>query len=341
MTLSTGMLDAGGIVGGTLTKRSGGLPPILEPTAGSQFGEAVAWLRTNREGLDFLLSRFGALTFRGFGLRSASDFDAFIRAYPTLRWGYLGGTSPRNAVIGNVMEATHAPADRVIKLHQEMAYARDFPAKLAFFCERPPASGGETNIGDMRGVTQRMDPTFRGMIRERGLLYRRFFRSRLWAPGHPKLDIVHRTWNEAFSTDDPVEVEDFCTKTGSTFCWTENGLIATFLAKGLLEHPHTGEEVLFNGFTGIHFSRANMGDHLYELHRQYYGDDHPLPSDVTFGDGEPLPEDKVLALIAQLDDATVAPAWEAGDVMIIDNLLTAHGRNAFTGTRLVRVALLS
>jgi hypothetical protein len=34
-----------------------------------------------------------------------------------------------------------------VKLHQEMAYLKHYPAKIAFYCHQPAASGGETIIG--------------------------------------------------------------------------------------------------------------------------------------------------------------------------------------------------
>jgi hypothetical protein len=37
-----------------------------------------------------------------------------------------------------------------IKLHQEMAYLKHYPAKIAFYCHRPVAGGGETIIGGHR-----------------------------------------------------------------------------------------------------------------------------------------------------------------------------------------------
>jgi alpha-ketoglutarate-dependent taurine dioxygenase len=48
----------------------------------------------------------------------------------------------------------------------------------------------------------------------------------------------------------------------------------------------------------------------------------------------------VEALYPVLEEVTVAFPWRAGDVMILDNIYSFHGRNAFTGTRDVQVALL-
>jgi Taurine catabolism dioxygenase TauD, TfdA family len=38
--------------------------------------------------------------------------------------------------------------------------------------------------------------------------------------------------------------------------------------------------------------------------------------------------------------ATIAPGWHAGDVLLIDNIYTGHGRTPFTGHRDVQVALV-
>ena len=41
-----------------------------------------------------------------------------------------------------------------------------------------------------------------------------------------------------------------------------------------------------------------------------------------------------------LNDETIAVPWQNGDILMIDNILTFHGRNPYTGHRDVQVALL-
>jgi len=50
-------------------------------------------------------------------------------------------------------------------------------------------------------------------------------------------------------------------------------------------------------------------------------------------------EEDYLALRDLFEARKIAFAWRAGDVMLLDNKLTAHGRHAYTGERDVQVML--
>ena len=64
-----------------------------------------------------------------------------------------------------------------------------------------------------------------------------------------------------------------------------------------------------------------------------------LPQSVTFADGSPIPAEYV----TQVRDRGLAHAvdvdWQEGDLLVVDNVLVAHGRRPFTGPRRVLVAM--
>jgi hypothetical protein len=64
-----------------------------------------------------------------------------------------------------------------------------------------------------------------------------------------------------------------------------------------------------------------------------------LPRNVCFGDGAPIGADDIAAIAAAHDQAIVSFPWQVGDVLLIDNLLVSHGREPYTGTRRVVVAM--
>lgn len=67
-------------------------------------------------------------------------------------------------------------------------------------------------------------------------------------------------------------------------------------------------------------------------------DEEDLPRNVYYGDGSPI-EDEVLAQIrAVLDDCAIS-FWQEGDVLMLDNMLSAHARSPFEGLRKVIVAM--
>lgn len=318
-------------------------PPLVEArddALRTDTAASAAWLAANKPQIEALLLEHGVITFRGFCLNTAEDFDSFLSCFPSHGAGYAGGTSPRGKVAGRVMESTQAPPDREILLHQEMAYTRDFPKRLAFFCELPPLSGGETLIGDMRRFTREVDPEFFAKVKRLGVRYVRRFRNPDWKPGHPDLDVLHRSWVDAFGADDRDAAQAACAATGSACEWTDYGLEASFVTKGFEVHPVTGEEVWFNVIPAFDLNAVSQGARFQQLHEEYYGESHPWPQGVTFGDNSPFTREEIEALYPVLERVTVAPRWQRGDVQLLDNILTGHGRATFTGPRTVRVMLL-
>jgi len=52
-----------------------------------------------------------------------------------------------------------------------------------------------------------------------------------------------------------------------------------------------------------------------------------------------IPDDVAAHLRDAYDRETVKFPWQAGDLLMIDNMLVAHGRASFTGKRLVLAAM--
>jgi len=64
-----------------------------------------------------------------------------------------------------------------------------------------------------------------------------------------------------------------------------------------------------------------------------------LPRHVYFGDGSPIP-DAVMDHVGEVYEKTaVRFAWQPGDMVSLDNMLTAHARDPYVGARKIVVAL--
>jgi alpha-ketoglutarate-dependent taurine dioxygenase len=63
------------------------------------------------------------------------------------------------------------------------------------------------------------------------------------------------------------------------------------------------------------------------------------PRNVYYGDGSPI-EDEVVERVREVyERCAVRFPWREGDVLMLDNMLTAHGRSPFTGERKITVAM--
>ena len=236
------------------------------------------------------------------------------------------------------------PPDLSLTLHQEMSYLPRWPGRMAFYCHVAAATGGETIIGDMRTAGAAMPAAFFKAIDQRGVLYCRNFRDQV-DTRHPILDTIHRTWQDAYLTDDKAIAEARCVRMGLDYRWNDDGSLTTeYRTAGVIEHPATGERVWFNQIPAQTMRtkiERRFGPAITALIEEYYPPGRTRPTETWFGDGGAIDPADIDAVYDALDTVTVAFPWRAGDMMVLDNVLTAHGRNPYTGDRDVQVALLA
>jgi alpha-ketoglutarate-dependent taurine dioxygenase len=320
-----------------------GLPMFVQPRntrLRDDFDAARSWFESHQTSFDELIAQHGALVFRGFPIWDTAAFAAMTAHYESPRFGYTGGSSPRERISAHIYEATHTPAQDVLMMHQEMAYLPTYPSRIAFYCRIPAASGGETFLADMRRVTAALPLEFVEQIERRGVRYGRNFRDRTASTGDVWLDAVHRSWQAAFNTTDRAKPITDCEAMGLKGEWLEDGSLASsYLSRGLINHPRTGERIWFNQIATTTIGPESIGPR-FPFYDGFYGADKPRPYDTTYGDGSAIPRPYIEALYQTLKAHTVAFPWSSGDLLLIDNYVTSHGRNAYTGMRDVQVALL-
>jgi alpha-ketoglutarate-dependent taurine dioxygenase len=320
-----------------------GLPLFIQPTdpvLGADSTAAVAWVEANRPALDNVLLTVGAYVLRGFAVPDTKAFQGMIGSYKTGGLTYVGGASPRGKIDGQVFESTHAPAAAVLAMHQEMSYLPNYPNRVAFYCRMPSVTGGETFLADMRLYTEKLPKDFVEQLRERGVIYTRNFRAPDDSTGHPDLDIFHRTWPDTFSTDDADEAVRRAKAMGMGAEWLPDGSLSiTYLATGFATHPDSGAVVSFHQIPSQAITEENVG-YRYELYQRFYGKKRPLPYHPTYGDGSEFAPEHLSAMYQLAKDIRIGFPWSHGDVLVLDNFLTGHGRNSFTGNRNIQVALL-
>lgn len=63
------------------------------------------------------------------------------------------------------------------------------------------------------------------------------------------------------------------------------------------------------------------------------------PRHCYYGDGTPIRDEDMQALLEVYAGLEERFEWQSGDVMLLDNLLMAHGRDAYSGERKLLVAM--
>lgn len=64
-----------------------------------------------------------------------------------------------------------------------------------------------------------------------------------------------------------------------------------------------------------------------------------LPSNATYGDGTPITIEELDAVRRAYHESEVVYPWQRGDLLVVDNVLVAHGRKPFHGPRRVLAAM--
>ena len=325
----------------TATCPERGPPPLFierVPGALDEIGEFLDWAEARRELLDHLILQYGGIVLRGFPLASAEDFDRFVRLFPAYDRGYVAGMTPRNFVAGKVMESTRLAADYKIGLHSEMAYMRTYPPRIAFFARKAAGVGGETIIGSLREITRRLPKPLRARLEAH-----KVHMVRNYAPCGNTRDaavVEHADqmgWDDAFHTESRSDVEAQCRAIGLDFTWNADAsLTVVDTLDPFTDHPKTGERFFRSN---VHTNKA--------ADRQGYGDirtrvqaSQKRRSGHFLDNGEELSPDECETIHRILEEVEISWKWQDGDVMILDNLQVAHGRNPFSGPREILVALL-
>jgi alpha-ketoglutarate-dependent taurine dioxygenase len=300
------------------------LPLLVEPEIEGL--ELAAWAEKNRATLEEHLARRGGVLFRGFSVRGEEDLQAVVQAVSGDLMEYTYRSTPRTRLSGRIYTSTEYPADQSIPLHNEMSYSAHWPMKVFFLCVLPAESQGETPIADSRRVFQRLDPALRERFAEKQVMYIRNYGEGVDLP-----------WQDVFQTADRAEVEAFCRAGGIGCEWRGGDRLTTRqVCQAVARHPRTGEWVWFNQAHLFHVSSLPPG--VREMLLETFGE-QGVPRHACYGDGSPIEESAIAAVRGIYAEESVVFPWLEGDLLLLDNMLVAHGRRPYTGRRRVVVGM--
>jgi alpha-ketoglutarate-dependent taurine dioxygenase len=284
------------------------------------------FVAAGRQALRALLHKHGALLLRGFQVDGIDGFETAVRAMSGEPLPYEERSSPRSTIKDRIYTSTDYPPAEEIFLHNENSYRSTWPMTLYFYCMEPPDERGATPLSDTRQVLVTLDAAIRD----------EFARRRWMAVRNLGLEFG-LFWQEVFNTDDRDEIIRFCAANDVRAEWRpDGGLRTTSVRETIHRHPWTGEPVWFNHAAVFHISTLprDVRDGIREMF-----DEQGLPSNSYFGDGGVITDDVMLHIRECYRADAVRFDHQRGDVLVIDNMLVAHGREPFTGPRKIAVAM--
>jgi amino acid adenylation domain-containing protein len=300
------------------------LPLIVQPDV--EAVDLITWAGLNKGLIEEQLLKHGAILFRDFGGASVTGFEQFTRTISPELMQYGERSSPRHKVSDSVYTSTDHPADQPIVLHNEQSYTLSWMMKLWFCCLQPARQGGGTPIADSRRVFRRLSPKLVEKFEEKQVMYLRNYGAGLGLP-----------WQEAFQTSEKREVEEYCGQAGIRYEWLDGERLRTRqIRPAIRRHPKTDEEVWFNHALFFHVSsleEATRDSLLSGLKEE------DLPFNTYYGDGSPFEPAALCEIREAYRQETVSFPWQAGDILMVDNMLVAHGREPYSGQRQVVVAM--
>ncbi|HEX8190600.1 MAG TPA: TauD/TfdA family dioxygenase [Pyrinomonadaceae bacterium] len=301
----------------------GTLPLVLRPqVAGVDLAE---WARANAPRVESLLGRHGALLFRGFGVTAAAELESFAL---TLAADLLrdNGEHQRGSVSDSVYTPVFYPPEQQLLWHNENSFNYSWPGKIWFCCVEPAREGGETPVVDSRRVYELLDPRLRERFEARGVRYVRNYGTGLG------LD-----WRAVFQTEDRREVEAKCAAQHMEFEWKPGDRLRTSCVRpAVIRHHLTGEPSWFN--QAQHWHPSCLDEATRESARKLFSEED-MPRNCFYGDGGPIADGEMRAILEVYARLEVSFPWQRGDVMLLDNVLTAHGRKSFSGERKLLVTM--
>jgi len=197
-------------------------------------------------------------------------------------------------------------------------------------------------LADFRQVYRELSPQLCQKLLDKGIRYQRMHKR---VGTYFTFDVADMlSWIELSGTSDKAEVERMCQQEGTPVEWKGDTFVSTTQTEAFQLHPITKEPVWFNHSQVFHWTSfpaevwhawKRCHDWRLLLHCIFvtifcvvkYGLlGHKMALHTTFGDGEPISVSEMQEIRRAIHKNMVFNRWEKGDLLMIDNFSTSHGR---------------
>jgi hypothetical protein len=283
---------------------------------------------------------FGALHVQNTGLRDVDGLAAVLGALgfgEAERFAAGGRTSAawqEHWVVPGLRRMDHYPPSLYLLPNNEVQYRRSGPQRVLFYCRTAPRDGGRTFVHSAAaveaglGAAGSVGTALLEKIDRHGLMIETGFLDR----GHPrKKENYFQSWQERFGADDPDEALARARSHTDEYdrCWWQG------------EDAPCGP-TLMTRITLRGFKRDATGQRRFLRFPRLALD---APSAINgyrrfpLGDGSELSSAERALLLDVYLATREGTAWEAGDLILFDNVQFGHSRESFSGEREVFVAM--
>ena len=292
------------------------------------------------------LEQYGSVLLRGMPIDDTAQAEALLLALGVeFDDDYLGGASPRSRLSDHFFTSTEAPAPYVITFHTEMCYLKQRPGKIFFYCITEPSEVGETPVFDCAAIFDSLPVALQQKIEQKGMIYQRYFVEK-----KARFFNVYKTWMDSFQAATREQAEAACRQQGLEFEWQSNGgLITRAKMPGFIIDPKSGKKcislTLYNGesapYEMFKFKKrinplARLG--LSALVRSQYAKERVFMK-TLWGDGSEISREETHTMIDTAWACSTLFKWKQGDLLILDNIRSGHGRLNVTKPRKIAAAL--
>mgnify|MGYP005988551763 CR=1 FL=1 len=301
------------------------LPPSITPGAS---GDLTQFLGRQQVEVEQAFSTSGAVLFRGFDVPNPAAFDRAVAAMPGQNFAYAESLS--NAVRVNVTErvftANEAPPETEIFLHHEMAQTPIYPSRLAFYCDIAPGEGGATPLCRSDLLMERLEedlPELAQAFTRKGVRYTHTM------PGADDAGSGQgRSWRSTLGTETREAAEARLGQLAYAFEWQDDGSLRVTTPR-------------LDAVRDLGGGRRSFFNQLIAAYRGWSDSRNDARRSISYGDGSGIDPAAMMRAIEMAEELTYDHAWQAGDVVLVDNFVTMHGRRPYAGKRRVLASLFA
>ncbi|MGW5650490.1 TauD/TfdA family dioxygenase [Streptomyces humi] len=288
--------------------------------------DAARWAAEHRDALRAQITEHGALLVRGLGLRDTGRTGAVFTGLAGELMTEREAFAPREAHGPGLYSSTPWPANQPMCMHHELSYPFQVPGLLMFACLTAPEQGGATAVADAEEMLRALPSGLTERFEREGWILTRTYN-----------DEIGASLTESFGTADRTEIERYCRANAIDCTWLPDGTLRTEQRRNaVVRHPVTGRRCWFNQIAFL--NEWTLAPEVREYLVDVYGPDG-LPFNTRHGDGSPITEDVVQTINTTYEAHTRRDPWQAGDLLLVDNIRTAHSREAFGGDRQILVGM--